>query len=80
MQAFVCQGSAVTINMRTSEAFEKLGSSEFERIQIHYQSFNSLTTKKQTTKFLSANFPKMFSPSYIILRSQRLKGKQCRSR
>ena len=37
--------------------------------------FNSLTTKKQTTKFLSANFQKMFSPSYIILRTQRQEGK-----
>ena len=30
---------------------------------------NSLTTKKQTTKFSSANFQKMLSPSYIILRN-----------
>ena len=30
--------------------------------------FNSFTTEKQTTKFLSANFQKMLSPSYIILR------------
>ena len=42
--------------------------------------FNSLTTKKQTTKFSSANFQKMLSPSYIILRIQSLEGKQCRSR
>ena len=35
----------------------------------------SLTTKKQTTKFSSANFQKMLSPSYIILRIQRLEGK-----
>ena len=41
---------------------------------------NSLTTKKQTTKFTSANFQKMLRPSYIILRIQRLEGKQCRSR
>ena len=41
---------------------------------------NSLTTEKQTTKFSSANFQKMLSPSYIILRIQRLEGKQCRSR
>ena len=27
---------------------------------------NSLITKKQMTKFLSANFQKMLSPSYII--------------
>ena len=41
---------------------------------------NFLTTKKQTTKFSSANFQKMLSLSYIILRIQRLEGKQCRSR
>ena len=41
---------------------------------------NSLTTKKQTTKFLSANFQKMISLSYIKLRIQRLEGNQCRSR
>ena len=39
-----------------------------------------LTTKKQTTKFSSANFKKMLSPSYIILRIQRLESKQCRCR
>ena len=33
---------------------------------------NSLTTKKQTTKFSSANFQKNLSLSYIILRIQRL--------
>ena len=36
---------------------------------------NSLTSKKQSTKFASANFKKMLSPSYIILRTQRLEGK-----
>ena len=36
--------------------------------------------KKQTTKFSSAIFQKMLSPSYIILRIQRLEGKQCISR
>ena len=43
---------------------------------------NSLTTKKQTPKFSSANFEKkkLLSPSYIILRIQRLEDKQCRSR
>ena len=41
--------------------------------------FNSLTTEKQTTKFSSANFQKILSPSYIILRIQRLEGKQCKS-
>ena len=34
--------------------------------------FNSLTIKKQTTKFSSANFQKMLSPSYTILRIQKL--------
>ena len=42
--------------------------------------FNSLTTKKQLTKFSSAKFQKKLSPSYIILKIQRLEGKQCRSR
>ena len=32
---------------------------------------NSLTTKKQTTKFSSANFQKMLNPSHIIFRIQR---------
>ena len=41
--------------------------------------FNSLTTEKQTTKFSSANFQKILNPSYTILRIQRLEGKQCRS-
>ena len=36
--------------------------------------FNSLTTDKQTTKLLSANFKKMLKPSYIILRIQGLEG------
>ena len=40
--------------------------------------FNSFTTKKQTTKYSSANFQKKLSLSYIILRIQRLNGKQCR--
>ena len=43
-------------------------------------SLNSLTTKKQTTKFSSADFEKMFSPSYIILEIKRVEGKQWRSR
>ena len=34
--------------------------------------------KKQMTKFMSANFKKKVGPSYIILRIQRLEGKQCR--
>ena len=40
----------------------------------------SYFTKKRMTKFSAANFHKMFCPSYIILRIQRQKGKQCRSR
>ena len=39
-----------------------------------------LSTKKQTTKFLSANFQKMLSASCIKLRIKRQEGKQCRSR
>ena len=35
---------------------------------------------KQTTKFASANFQKMFSLSFVILRIQKLVDKQCRSR
>ena len=42
--------------------------------------FNSLAAKKQTTKFSSANFQKMWSPICIILRIERLEGKHCRSR
>ena len=38
---------------------------------------NSLTTKKQTTKFSSANFQTTVGPCYIILRIQRLEGKKC---
>ena len=34
--------------------------------------FSIAPTKKQTTKFSSANYQKMLSPSYIILRIQRL--------
>ena len=41
---------------------------------------NFLTTKQRKTKFSPANFQKMLSPSYVILRIQRLQGKQCRSR
>ena len=43
---------------------------------------NSLTSKKQTTKFSPPNFQKMLhvSPSNSILRIQRLEGKQCISR
>ena len=44
------------------------------------QNFNPLSIKKQTTKFKTANFKKMFSPSCIILRIQRPLRKQCRSR
>ena len=47
-------------------------------LHSHIIIFNSLTTEKQTTKFLSANFQKILNPSYIILRIQRLESKQCR--
>ena len=49
-------------------------------ILFHPNTVNSFTTKKQTTKFSSANFQKILSPSVIILRIQRQVGKQCRSR
>ena len=47
---------------------------------IYCRILNSLTTKKQKTKFWSANFQKMLSSSYDTLRIQRLEGKQCRSK
>ena len=41
---------------------------------------NSLSAKKKRkTKFMSANFQKIWSPSYIILRIQRLEDKQWRA-
>ena len=40
---------------------------------------NSFNSKKQATKFLSANFQKILSPNFNILSIQRLEGKQCRS-
>ena len=36
--------------------------------------------KKQATKFTSATIKKVFSSSYIMLRIQKLEGKQCGSR
>ena len=36
---------------------------------------NFLTTKKLMTKFSSANFQNMLSPSYFILKIQRQEGK-----
>ena len=36
-------------------------------ISAHHCIIDSLTTKKQTTKFSSANFKKKLRPSYIIL-------------
>ena len=44
------------------------GKNESDRIA----SLNSLSAKKQTTKFTSAIFQKMLSQSYIILRIKRL--------
>ena len=49
---------------------------DFKCSEIH----SALTTEKLTTKFSSTNFQNMLSPSYIILRIQRLEGKQFRSR
>ena len=40
---------------------------------------NSLTTKRQTTKFSSANLQKVLTPTYIILRIQRLEGRHMRA-
>ena len=41
--------------------------------------YASAGCKEQTTKFSSANFQKILSPSYIILRKlEKLVGKQCR--
>ena len=53
--------------------------SRFEIPRFHCKFLhNSLTTKKQTIKCSSANFQKKITQSYIILRTQRLEGKQCR--
>ena len=41
---------------------------------LMWTKLNSLTTKKQTTKFSSASFQNILSPNYIILRIQRLEG------
>ena len=46
----------------------------------HQVSVNSFTSRKQMTKFSSANFQKILSQSYTILRIQKLESKQCRSR
>ena len=45
-------------------------------VMEHLYVFNSLTTKKQTTKFSSANFPKMSTINFITLRIQRLESKR----
>ena len=69
---------------RTNNAIRQVHGYITHYIQIVFLSavkeHNSLTTEKQTTKFSSANFQKMLRPSYIILRIQRLEGKQCRYR
>ena len=44
---------------------------------IHYLSFNSTTTKEQTTKFSSANFPINVKSKLYYKEIQRLDGKQC---
>ena len=41
---------------------------------VRYSFINSLTTKMQMTEFSSAKFQKMLSPSYIILRIERLEN------
>ena len=43
-------------------------------LPLYDRCVTSLITKKQTTEFSSANFQKKLSPSYIILRIQRLEG------
>ena len=48
--------------------------------KVFFSGLTLLTTKKQTTKFSSANFQKMLCLGNIILRTQGLEGKQCRSR
>ena len=44
-------------------------------VTLRLKHLNSFTTKKQTTKLPSTNFQKMLSPSYIMLKIQRLEGK-----
>ena len=44
-------------------------------VKVKFGYVKSLTTKKQTTKFSSANFKKMLNPNYNILRIQRLECK-----
>ena len=46
---------------------------------VHFLTIQK-SAKKQMTKFTSANFQKMLSLSHIILKIQRLEGKQCSSR
>ena len=75
-------GNVVTrIGIHTCSVIYRLVSHVFASPQSHIRdTCNSLTTKKQTTQLItSANFKKMVSPSYIILRIQRLAGKQYRS-
>ena len=66
-----------------SDNLEKTDQPNYDSLETtgsQVPTFDSLTTKKQKTKFMSANFPKILSPSYTILRIQRLEGKQGRSR
>ena len=60
----------------------KMSPRPFDQTMVFYQSrlFEFFNYQKQTTKFSSANFKKMLSPSVIILRIQRLEEKQCRPR
>ena len=50
------------------------------KICFNRHCIKSLSIKRQTTKFTSANFQKKSFPSYYILRIRRLEGKQCTSR
>ena len=75
------EGHAINVNlsgmlfklMYLQNLSSKLKAEHFYFSRLHLNSFT-------TTKFLSANFQKNLSPSYIILRIQRLEGKQCRTR
>ena len=42
--------------------------------------FVPLDAKKQTTRFMSVKFQKLFPLGYIILRIRKLQGKECRSK
>ena len=62
----------------TNKVIDSMNVILFWGLKYYNEKLNS--TKQQTTKFSSANFQKLLSPSYITLGIQRLEGKQCRSR